>query len=208
MVRRPFIGIAEVLESVYRSSPAETPYLDSAAACDNMLQNFLRFARNRGAIQQATAAEGAAITNVLLQQHDDLTAALALELGLWVLSMEGRPDAAIVGAMAQADTPRDLGAIWKYLLSINDAFPDELAAARMEVTMKLLFPVLMKSIEVLRRMGTAIAAVLQKRTKLDDMKADAPVRYVPYHIVRPGAERSCQGDQRRCTCLAPARCQV
>ena len=146
-----------------------------------LLEHFLLFSRTRRVILAATAdvpVEDAATANeTLLVLADNLISVSSTALDLWMVSMEGCPDAAIVEAMALADTPRDLGAIWKLLLSINNTFTDELAATRMVVTISLLLPMLKKSVVVMGRMGTAIEVVLGKRIKLEDLEAEAPVRY-------------------------------
>ena len=162
-----------VLESLYLSIHAVMEPTVHETRDNGMLECFLTFSRIRGDIHAATAVvQSPATANEMLQQHARLTAASAVVLDLWILSMEGRTDAEIVGAMAHADTPRDLGAIWKWLLSINNAFP------LMAVTISLLtLPVLEKSVEVMGCMGRAIEVVLGKKIKLEDMEAEAPVRY-------------------------------
>ena len=178
-------GIRSFLESLYQSLPhimETTTVPNSAIAYESqLLEHFLCFSRVRRDIHAATTAvpfEDAATANEqLLLLARGLTSASSVALDLWTLSMVGCSDTAIVGAMALADTPRDLGAIWKLLLSINNAIPDDLATTRMRVTISMLLPVLKKSVVVLSRMGTAIEVVLPKSTKLDDMEADTPKRY-------------------------------
>lgn len=91
-------------------------------------------------------------------------------------SMEGRLDAALVVSMAAAEMPSELASIWCWWLSVSRALTDdprEVPAVRMAP----LFPVLRKSVEVMRRMCCAIKCVLGKRTAVADMQANAPARY-------------------------------
>ena len=116
------------------------------------------------------------------QLLDQVSIQLVQLLDRWIHSMEGKQDAALVGALASAEIPHALADIWLWWLSVIKgllaATPRGTSSGRMAVPMPmLLFPVLRKSVEVMGRMGSAIKGVLGKSTAVANMQADAPERY-------------------------------
>ena len=154
--------------------PKYTVYMESSEAVLFTLSSEIREAIISVAIEDISAPKGA-------QLLDRVSIRLIQLLDRWIHSMEGKQGAALVVALASAEIPQALADIWIWWLSIGMGLADEPRRApggRMAVTMSpLLFPVLKKSVEVMRRMGGAIRTVLGQKTAVADMRADAPERY-------------------------------